>query len=116
MFFKARDAKALSAWYRDVLGVAIEEWGGAFFPWDKLDPSNGAGTVWSPFPETTNHFAPSDKPFMLNFVVGDLDAMLAQVRAAGGTVDDKVTDDFNGRFGWVMDPEGNRVELWQPRA
>jgi predicted enzyme related to lactoylglutathione lyase len=115
-FFKARDPKALSAWYRDALGIAIEDWGGAIFRWDKLDARGGAATVWSPFAADTTYFAPSDRPYMINFVVDDLDAIRAQVKAAGGTVDDKTTDDFNGRFGWVMDPEGNRVELWEPRT
>jgi len=115
VFFKAKDPKALSAWYKDALGVSVESWGGAFFQWSALDHSGGAGTVWSPFSEDTKYFAPSQKPFMLNFVVDDLDAMLAQLRAAGAAVDDKVSDESNGRFGWFLDPEGNRIELWQPK-
>ncbi len=115
VFFKAVDPKALSAWYRDVLGLSTEPWGGAIFRWDALKGSDGAGTVWSPFSQETSYFAPSQKPFMFNFVVDDLDAMLAQARAAGAAVEDKILDDDNGRFGWLMDPEGNRVELWQPR-
>lgn len=116
IFFKATDPKALSAWYRDVLGLGVEPWGGAFFQWDALKRDAGAGTVWSPFSQDSGYFAPSQKPYMFNFVVDDLDAMLAQARAAGAVVDDKVLDEENGRFGWLMDPEGNRVELWQPRA
>ena len=114
-FFKAVDPKALSAWYRDALGLGVEAWGGAFFPWESLKTSDGAGTVWSPFAQDTTYFAPSEKPFMLNFVVDDLDAMLTQAKAAEAVVEDKITDDDNGRFGWLMDPEGNRIELWQPR-
>lgn len=114
VFFKAADPKALSAWYRDVLGLPIEAWGGVFFPWSSLKGDDGAGTVWSPFSLESNYFAPSQKPFMLNFVVDDLDAMLAQARAAGAVVDDKVTEEDHGRFGWLLDPEGNRIELWQP--
>ena len=114
VFFKAKDPAALSAWYKNVLGLSVESWGGAVFRWSELD-TKGAATVWSPFNENTSHFAPSQKPFMLNFVVDDLDAMLAQLRAAGAVVDDKVSDDFNGRFGWFLDPEGNRIELWQPK-
>src|SRR5688572_26493474 len=98
VFFKARDPRALAAWYQERLGVPIEEWGGAVFHWTKLDATGGAATVWSPFAADTTYFAPSDKPFMLNFVVDDLDAMLAQLREAGATVDDKVMDEFNGRF------------------
>lgn len=115
VFFKAADPKALSAWYRDVLGVKTEDWGGAFFRWDALNGSDGAGTVWSPFSQETKYFAPSQKPYMFNFVVDDLDAMLTQARAAGAVVEDKIMDEDNGRFGWIMDPEGNRLELWQPR-
>lgn len=115
VFFKAKDPKALSAWYKDALGIGVESWGGAVFRWSELDKSSGAGTVWSPFSEDTKYFAPSQKPFMLNFVVDDLDAMLAQLRAAGAVIDDKISDDDNGRFGWFLDPEGNRVELWQPK-
>ena len=116
VFFKARDPKALSAWYAQVLGVPVGEWGGAFFVWDAMDTSGGAGTVWAPFPDDTDYFAPSTQPYMVNFVVDDLDAMLDQARAAGAAVDETVSDELNGRFGWLMDPEGNRVELWQPRA
>ncbi len=115
VFFKAKDPKALSGWYRDVLGLGVESWGGACFPWEALNGSDGAGTVWSPFSQDSKYFAPSEKPFMFNFVVDDLDAMLAQARAAGAAVDEKIMDDDNGRFGWLMDPEGNRIELWQPR-
>lgn len=115
VFFKAQDPKALSTWYRDALGLNVEAWGGVFFPWAGLEGRGGAGTVWSPFSQESNYFAPSQKPYMFNFVVDDLDAMLAQARAAGAVVDDKITDEENGRFGWLMDPEGNRVELWQPR-
>jgi predicted enzyme related to lactoylglutathione lyase len=116
VFFKAADPKALSSWYRDALGLDVESWGGVFFRWDAQKGADGAGTVWSPFSQDTKYFAPSEKPYMFNFVVDDLDAMLAQARAAGAVVDEKINDDDNGRFGWLMDPEGNRVELWQPRA
>jgi predicted enzyme related to lactoylglutathione lyase len=115
VFFKAVDPKALSAWYRDVLGFSVEVWGGAVFPWDALKGDDGAATVWSPFSADSSYFSPSQKPFMFNFVVEDLDAMLAQARAAGAAVEDKILDEDNGRFGWLMDPEGNRIELWQPR-
>ncbi len=73
-------------------------------------------TAWSLFPSDTKYFAPSSTPFMINYRVRNLDAMLAQLRALGVTVDPKVTDDFNGKFGWVVDPEGNKIELWEPEA
>ncbi|MFO0745862.1 MAG: VOC family protein [Myxococcota bacterium] len=114
IFFKAKDPKALATWYADNLGIEIEGWGGAQFRWADLDPERRATTVWSPFAETTGYFAPSEKPFMLNFRVASLDRMLDQLRANGVTVDEKVQRSEYGHFGWCMDPEGNRVELWEP--
>jgi len=117
IFFKAADKAALAAWYRDNLGLPLqEEWGIAVIPWKENDPRGDAQTVWSPFPEDTDYFAPSDKAYMVNFRVRDLAAMLAQLRANGCDVDDKVEESEFGKFGWVMDPEGNRVELWEPPA
>jgi len=117
VFFKAADKVALGAWYRDNLGIAVEDaWGGAVFPWKGNDPHGDAHTVWSPFPSDTGYFAPSTKDFMVNFRVRDLHAMLKQLRANGCAVDDKVEDSDYGRFGWVMDPEDNRIELWEPPA
>jgi predicted enzyme related to lactoylglutathione lyase len=117
IFFKASDKAALAAWYRDNLGVPVEEaWGGASLHWQENNPHGDAHTVWSPLSSDTDYFAPSTKDFMVNFRVGDLDAMLRQLRANGCDVDDKVEDGEYGKFGWVMDPEGNRVELWEPPA
>jgi predicted enzyme related to lactoylglutathione lyase len=111
VFFKARDPKGLAEWYRAHLGVPVDD-GQTFATLS----SQGAGevAVWSTFPETTDYFAPSAAPFMVNFRVRDLDAMLAQLREAGVEVDDRTEDSEYGRFGWCMDPEGNRVELWEP--
>ncbi len=114
LFFKAKDPERLRAFYRDLLGVPIEEWGGARFGWREHDARGDACTVWNPFSADTTYFRPSEAAFMVNFRVDDLDAMLAQLRAAGAPVDDRIEDGEYGRFGWVMDPEGNRVELWQP--
>ncbi len=114
IFFKAQDKAALAAWYRDNLGLPVEEWGGAVIRWaDQHEPAE-ATTVWSPFSADTTYFQPSNAAFMVNFRVKDLDAMLAQLRAAGAQVDDKIEDSDFGRFGWVVDPEGNKIELWQP--
>lgn len=116
LFFKASDPQALGAWYRDHLGIDVQSWGGAAFPWAEQDRADSASTIWSPFKADTTYFEPSKASFMVNFRVRDLDAMLAQLRAAGCDVDDRIEDSEFGRFGWVMDPEGNRVELWQPPA
>lgn len=114
VFFKAKDPAALGTWYRENLGIPVEPWGGHGFTWSEHDPKGDAITVWSPMPETTTYYEPSTKPFMINFRVDDLDAMLLQLREKGCEVDDKLEESEYGRFGWVMDPEGNRVELWQP--
>ncbi len=115
VFFKAADTTTLGAWYRDNLGVPIEkEWGGAVFPWKPNDPGSDAHTVWSPFPDNTSYFKPSTRDFMVNFRVRDLDAMLAQLHANGCEVDANTEKSEYGYFGWVMDPEGNRIELGQP--
>jgi predicted enzyme related to lactoylglutathione lyase len=115
IFFKARDPKTLAAWYRDVLGVAVEEGNMATFRWrDGADAERPGSTVWSIFPADTKYFAPGTASFMVNFRVSDLERMLAQARAAGAAVDERTETSEFGRFGWVMDPEGNRIELWEP--
>lgn len=117
IFFKARDPQALRAWYREHLGMDIQEWGGMAFGWNHPDMCDRDGaTVWSVFKESSNYFAPSSAPFMVNYIVHDLDAVLVALRAEGCAVDDKTDDSGHGKFGWVMDPEGNRIELWQPPA
>ena len=118
VFFKARDPKALGAWYRDALGVPLRD-GGAWslFEWREREDAGRVGTtVWSLFPSDTTYFAPGQASFMINYRVRDLDRMLAQLRALGGSVDSKVAEEFNGRFAWVVDPEGNKIELWEPKA
>ncbi len=115
IFFKSRDPRALAEFYRDKLGVEPKFEHGAVFRWGEAGgPEPQGSTVWSVFSGESNYFAPSAAPFMINYRVRDLDAMLAQLRAAGVEVDPKVEDSEFGRFGWCMDPDGNRVELWQP--
>ena|ERR1700742_3773493 len=109
IFFKSRDPKALQAWYRDVLGVSVEKWGGAMFP------SDGAPyTLWNAFAADTTHFGPSTREFMLNFVVEDIDGFLAGLEAKGVAVIGREDGDF-GRFAWIVDPDGTKIELWQPK-
>ena len=118
IFIKARDPKALAAWYSDNLGVPRAN--GAvppLFQWrDHDDPKQVGTTVWGLFRADTKYFAPSTAPFMINYRVNDLEGLLARLRKSGITVEAKVVEDFNGKFGWVMDPEGNKIELWEPKV
>jgi len=113
IFFKSRDPKALAAWYAKHLGLPVSPFGGVKFAEDESRPGV---TLWTPFKEDTDYFKPSTKDFMINFRVDDLDALLAQLRSEGVQVDANVQDSEYGKFGWIMDPDGNRVELWQPPA
>jgi predicted enzyme related to lactoylglutathione lyase len=116
VFFKARDPHALVAWYRAHLGVpAPDGETHALFIAGGPD-ATGAATVWSAFPAETGYFGPGSAGFMINCRVADLDAMLAQLKAAGALVEDRIEESEYGRFGWATDPEGNRFELWQPPA
>jgi len=112
VFFKARDPETLRAWYKAHLGIDIQDWGGTAFPWNRPD----GVTAWSIFPDSSDYFAPSQSPFMVNYVVEDLHSVLDALRSEGCDVDPKVDESEFGIFGWVMDPEGNRIELWQPPA
>ena len=114
VFFRSPDPERLAGWYRDTLGLAVEAWGAThgttFTP--AAMPSGGL-TVWSVFPAETEYFGDSSQAFMINLVVDDLDLALERVERAGGEVVPERQDDF-GRFGWFVDPDGNRVELWEP--
>ncbi|HYR27205.1 MAG TPA: VOC family protein [Thermoanaerobaculia bacterium] len=115
IFFQARDPIALRAWYKKHLGIDVQEWGGAAFTWtdDAGNPITGT-TIWSVGKAGSDHFAPSTSPFMVNYRVDDLPALLQALREEGCDVLEKTDDSGYGKFGWVMDPEGNKVELWQP--
>ena len=117
IFIKAKDPKGLAAWYSDNLGVPRAN--GAvppIFQWrDHDDPSRVGNTVWGLFRADTKYFAPSTSTFMINYRVNNLEGLLTRLRAAGVTIEGKVVEDFNGKFGWVMDPEGNKIELWEPK-
>lgn len=115
IFFKARDPAALLAWYKAHLGIDVQDWGGTAFSW-KDDAGNPVGgmTVWSIGGIANDYYAPSKAPFMVNYRVADLRALLQILRAEGCNVLDKVEESEFGKFGWVMDPEQNKVELWEP--
>lgn len=113
IFFKARDHKALAAWYKEHLGIPVQPWGGAAFDW-KDEPSGT--TAWNISPDTTKYFEPGKAAFMVNYRVANLVKLLADLRAEGCNVEDKMDESEYGKFGWVIDPEGNKVELWEPPA
>ncbi len=110
VFFRARNPEALTAWYAEHVGVPVQPDGYVVFA------DSRAAQVWAPFKEDTDYW-PAEKQAMVNFTVPDLDAMLAQLRDAGVEVDDTIEElEGIGRFGWAVDPEGNRFELWQPAS
>lgn len=114
IFFKAKDAPALCAWYKNHLGIDVKPWGGAAFDWVDADGKpTGGTTAWSIAKEESDQFAPSTASFMVNYRVEDLHALVAALKAEGCTVLDKIDESEYGKFAWVIDPEGNKVELWQ---
>ena|ERR1700761_858426 len=116
IFFKSENPGALYAWYEKHLGIAGRPNEGAMFPWRRAeDAATEEVTVWSIFPASSKYFDPSQAPFMLNYIVDDLDALLAELRAAGVQVDERVERHEYGNFGWITDPDGNRIELWEPK-
>lgn len=116
IFFKAKDPGALGAWYEKHLDLKREEWGGSLIWWQRDGTGERSVTVFSPFEESTKYFEPSDKPYMINLRVDDLDGVLAALREEGCRVLDRREDGEQGRFGYVVDPEGGLIELWQPAA
>ncbi len=115
IFFKAKDPVALRAWYKTHLGIDVHEWGGTAFRWadENGTPTDGL-TIWAIGSVDSDYYTPSTSAFMVNYRVADLYALLAALRSEGCHVLDKTDDSEFGKFGWVMDPEGNKVELWQP--
>ena len=114
VFLRSRNHKALAAWYAQHLGIPLTEWGGAKFLWtDEVPPGTGS-TAWSVFPADTTYFGAGPQQAMINYRVDDLDALLTQLAAAGVPIDPHRENAAYGRFAWITDPDGNRVELWQP--
>jgi len=117
IFFHAKDPVALREWYRRHLGIDVQDWGGAAFTWaDQAGNPVKGTTIWSIGAADSNQFAPSASSFMINYRVEDLGALLQVLRDEGCHVLENSDDSEYGKFGWVVDPEGNKVELWQPPA
>lgn len=113
IFFKARDPAALAQWYRQHLDFDVQSWGGTQFEWLRRDTGARAETAWSPFAQDSTYFDPSQHPYMINLRVDDLDGLLHLLRAEGCQVLDRREDSEYGKFGYVLDPEGLLLELWQ---
>ena len=114
VFLKAKDPKALAAWYAQHMNLNLSDYGGITFLWSDEVPAGTGKTAWSLFPADTKYFGPGGQTAMVNYRVDDLDGLLAKMKASGVTIDPKPDDSEYGQFAWIVDPEGNRVELWQP--
>lgn len=115
IFFKSKDPKKMREWYKTHLGLETTDYG-ANFEWRENDDSTKKGTTtWSPFAETTKYFAPSTKDFMINYRVDNLEALVEQLKSEGVTIVDKIEDSDYGKFVHIIDVEGNKVELWEPK-
>ncbi len=114
LFIRSKDPKALAAWYRDVLGLKIEAWGGAKLAYDA--PGHPPVLVWSPFPAANKYMAPSEREFMIDFAVDDLDALIARLSSKGVAILKRDDSDPSGKFAWILDPDGTKIELWQAKT
>jgi len=115
LFFKAEDVDATRAWYAKHLGLEFSEWGGWGWEWRDLEAPERIGrTEWAPFRADTEYMAPSTQPFMMNFRVDDLEALIGQLQDAGIELIGEPEDTDYGKFAWVMDPNGVKIELWEP--
>lgn len=111
-FFKSKNPETTKEWYKNHLGLATDQYGCTF--WWKDKEGNDCSTQWSPFKEDTAYFAPSEKPFMMNFRVENLKELLNELKREGVQIVGKIEEYDYGKFGWILDPEGNKIELWEP--
>lgn len=117
IFIKSANPQRMRDWYQKHLGINVEAWGGTAFSWKGPQNPEGVGTtVWNIFEASSNYFNPSQATFMVNYRVDKLEPLLAALRAEGCNVDEKSDDSEYGKFGWVFDPDGNKIELWEPPA
>jgi catechol 2,3-dioxygenase-like lactoylglutathione lyase family enzyme len=114
VFFKSRDPQKMREWYRQHLGLEVNPYGATFEWYERPDSAATAQTQWSPFPESTTYFAPSEKQFMINYRVENLVELVAQLKAEGVTVLDEIAVYDYGKFVHILDEEGNKIELWEP--
>ncbi len=115
IFFKCKDPNAVNEWYKKHLGFETTPYGTSF-EWGNTEDGNKKGlTQWSPFPETTKYFEPSAKDFMINYIVEDLEALVIELTRDGVTLVDKIEDSEYGKFIHILDLEGNKIQLWEPK-
>ena len=112
IFFKSTDSKASKAWYAKHLGLPVDEYGCTF--WWKDAQGKKASTHWSPFESDTTYFEPSEQPFMVNFRVENLNDLITILKSEGVTIVGEIKTFDYGKFAWILDPEGNKIELWEP--
>lgn len=115
IFFKCKDPKAMNEWYKTHLGFDTKPWGTNFEWRQDTDPTKKGSTAWSTFPETTKYFEPSEKEFMVNYRVDDIEALVEQLKNAGVRIVDAIEDSDFGKFVHILDAEGNKIQLWQPK-
>ncbi len=115
LFLKAENQERLRKWYADVLGVEPTEWGGTWFPATAFAAQPGAGTVFNVMGADTTYLEPSTRDFMFNLVVDDLDGILARCKEHGVEPVKLFPEEVNGRFAHIMDPDGRKIELWEPK-
>jgi predicted enzyme related to lactoylglutathione lyase len=115
IFFKSADPAGLMAWYKEVLGLDVSDWGGAILRPETMANHPGAATVFSPFKQDTTYFDPSNRDFMINLAVDDLDGVLASCRRHGVEPVKLMLEEANGKFAHIVDPQGMKLELWEPK-
>ncbi|HVG26314.1 MAG TPA: VOC family protein [Acidobacteriaceae bacterium] len=116
VFLRSQDPKRLANWYAEHLGITLSDFLGVTFLWSDEVPQGTGMTAWSVFPEATTYFGEGSQSVMLNYRVDDLDALLSQLERAGIWIDPKRENYAYGRFAWIRDCDGNRLELWEPLA
>jgi catechol 2,3-dioxygenase-like lactoylglutathione lyase family enzyme len=114
VFVTSSDPKALAKWYRDVLGIELQPWGGAVLRYDA--PGHPPVVAWNALPQNSGYLAPSRREFMINFAVDDLDAFITRLKAKGVPILKQEDAGPTGKFAWIVDPDGTKIELWQPKA
>ena len=116
VFLRSKDPGAMAKWYAEHLGIKLHDFNGTAFQWSDEVPAGSGMTAWSAFPQDTSYFGDSGQAAMIDYRVDDLDALLAELAAKGVWIDPKRQDEVYGKFAWIKDCDGNRVELWQPLA